>query len=234
MSMELGGNAPFLVFEDADLDAAVEGALIAKMRNGGEACTSANRFHVASDRSRTSSPRSSPRRSASMKVGRGTEHGVEGRPADRRRPARQGRRARRGRGRQGREGRSSAASELDGAGYFYEPTVLADVPDERRPAARGDLRPGRAGRGVRLRGRGDRVGQRHRVRPRRVRLHAGPRPRVPRHRGARDRHDRPQPGHGLQRGRRRSAASSSRASAARAAPRASHEYLETKYVAMNV
>src|SRR5918912_205079 len=48
VSMELGGNAPFLIFDDADLDAAVEGALIAKMRNGGEACTSANRFHVAS------------------------------------------------------------------------------------------------------------------------------------------------------------------------------------------
>ena len=47
LSMELGGNAPFLVFEDADLDAAVDGAMLAKMRNMGEACTSANRFHVA-------------------------------------------------------------------------------------------------------------------------------------------------------------------------------------------
>src|ERR687885_1686370 len=47
VSMELGGNAPFLIFEDADLDAAIEGALIAKMRNIGEACTAANRFHVA-------------------------------------------------------------------------------------------------------------------------------------------------------------------------------------------
>ena len=46
-SMELGGNAPFLVFADADVDAAVEGALVAKMRNIGEACTAANRFHVA-------------------------------------------------------------------------------------------------------------------------------------------------------------------------------------------
>ena len=45
--MELGGNAPFLVFDDADVDAAVEGAMLAKMRNGGEACTAANRFHVA-------------------------------------------------------------------------------------------------------------------------------------------------------------------------------------------
>ena len=44
--MELGGNAPFLVFEDADLDAAIEGAMIAKMRNIGEACTAANRFYV--------------------------------------------------------------------------------------------------------------------------------------------------------------------------------------------
>ena len=46
VSMELGGNAPFLVFDDADLDAAVDGAMVAKMRNIGEACTSANRFHV--------------------------------------------------------------------------------------------------------------------------------------------------------------------------------------------
>src|SRR5690606_15363354 len=45
-SMELGGNAPFLVFDDADIDAAIEGAMIAKMRNGGEACTAANRFYV--------------------------------------------------------------------------------------------------------------------------------------------------------------------------------------------
>ena len=44
--MELGGNAPFIVFADADIDAAVEGAMIAKMRNMGEACTSANRFYV--------------------------------------------------------------------------------------------------------------------------------------------------------------------------------------------
>jgi succinate-semialdehyde dehydrogenase/glutarate-semialdehyde dehydrogenase len=47
LSLELGGNAPFIVFDDADVDAAVEGALLAKMRNGGEACTASNRFHVA-------------------------------------------------------------------------------------------------------------------------------------------------------------------------------------------
>ena len=46
-SMELGGNAPFIVFDDADVDAAVDGAILAKMRNGGEACTAANRLHIA-------------------------------------------------------------------------------------------------------------------------------------------------------------------------------------------
>ena len=46
VSMELGGNAPFLVFADADVEEAVQGALLAKMRNGGEACTAANRFYV--------------------------------------------------------------------------------------------------------------------------------------------------------------------------------------------
>ena len=60
--MELGGNAPFLVFEDADLDAAVEGALLAKMRNIGEACTSANRFHVAEPVRRGVRPTGWPRR----------------------------------------------------------------------------------------------------------------------------------------------------------------------------
>ena len=49
ISMELGGNAPFLVFADADLDAAIEGAMIAKMRNNGESCVAANRFHVAAE-----------------------------------------------------------------------------------------------------------------------------------------------------------------------------------------
>ena len=60
--MELGGNAPFIVFEDADLDDAVEGAMIAKMRNIGEACTAANRFHVARVGRRRVRRRSSPRR----------------------------------------------------------------------------------------------------------------------------------------------------------------------------
>ena len=86
VSMELGGNAPFLVFDDADLDAAVEGALIAKMRNGGEACTSANRFHVA-DAVAEEFAEKLAAAMGEMKVGRGTEPDVEGRPAHRRRPS---------------------------------------------------------------------------------------------------------------------------------------------------
>src|SRR5919108_702711 len=72
VSMELGGNAPFLIFDDADVDAAVEGALIAKMRNGGEACTSANRFHVA-DAVAGEFAEKLAARMGELKVGRGTE-----------------------------------------------------------------------------------------------------------------------------------------------------------------
>jgi succinate-semialdehyde dehydrogenase/glutarate-semialdehyde dehydrogenase len=76
LSMELGGNAPFLVFEDADVDAAVEGAVLAKMRNIGEACTAANRFHVHASVADEFASRLA-RRLAAMKLGRGTEPGVE-------------------------------------------------------------------------------------------------------------------------------------------------------------
>ena len=76
MSMELGGNAPFIVFEDADVDAAVEGAMIAKMRNIGEACTAANRFHVA-DRCADEFTEKLAAKMGDMKVGRGTEDGVD-------------------------------------------------------------------------------------------------------------------------------------------------------------
>src|SRR5213082_3194933 len=76
LSMELGGNAPFIVFEDADLDAAVQGALIAKMRNVGEACTAANRFHVADGVADQFAEKLAEKMGA-MKVGRGTEDGVE-------------------------------------------------------------------------------------------------------------------------------------------------------------
>ncbi|CAN5546506.1 NAD-dependent succinate-semialdehyde dehydrogenase [soil metagenome] len=130
LSMELGGNAPFVVFDDADLDAAVEGALLAKMRNVGEACTSANRFHVAGSVAEEFTEKLAEKMGA-MKVGRGTEEGVEVGPLI-------------------DDDQRSKVSELvqdalekgaaavvggqarDGAGYFYEPTVLGDVPEDAR------------------------------------------------------------------------------------------------------
>jgi succinate-semialdehyde dehydrogenase/glutarate-semialdehyde dehydrogenase len=127
LSMELGGNAPFLVFEDADVDAAVEGALIAKMRNIGEACTAANRFHVA-DSVAEQFAKTLAERMGAMKVGRGTEDDVEVGPLidDTQREKVSGLvEDARGRGARILVGGHSR----DGAGYFYDPTVLADVPD---------------------------------------------------------------------------------------------------------
>ena len=76
VSMELGGNAPFVVFEDADLDAALDGAMIAKMRNIGEACTAANRFHVHESLA-TAFADGLAERMGALKIGRGIEEGVE-------------------------------------------------------------------------------------------------------------------------------------------------------------
>jgi len=74
-SMELGGNAPFIVFEDADIDAAVDGAMLAKMRNGGAACTAANRFYVHSNVLDSFTEKFVARMSA-LKLGDGLAEGV--------------------------------------------------------------------------------------------------------------------------------------------------------------
>jgi succinate-semialdehyde dehydrogenase/glutarate-semialdehyde dehydrogenase len=124
-SMELGGNAPFLVFADADVDAAVEGALIAKMRNMGEACTAANRFHVA-DRVADEFAEKLAAKLGAMKVGRGTEDGVQVGPLideNQRSKVDELVRDAVAKGAQAVVG----GSARDGAGYFYEPTVLAGV-----------------------------------------------------------------------------------------------------------
>jgi succinate-semialdehyde dehydrogenase/glutarate-semialdehyde dehydrogenase len=76
VSMELGGNAPFLVFEDADLDAAVEGAMVAKMRNMGEACTAANRFLVHESVAEDFGQRLGARMSK-LAIGRGQDEGID-------------------------------------------------------------------------------------------------------------------------------------------------------------
>jgi succinate-semialdehyde dehydrogenase/glutarate-semialdehyde dehydrogenase len=128
VSMELGGNAPFVVFEDADLDAAVDGALLAKMRNGGEACTSANRFHAHEAVADAFAARFAER-VRSLQIGPGTEPGVQVGPlideAQRAKVAELVDDA------VGRGARVLAGAErLDGGGYFYAPTVLAEVPPD--------------------------------------------------------------------------------------------------------
>ena len=130
LSMELGGNAPFVVFEDADLEAAVSGAVIAKMRNIGEACTAANRFHVHEALAADFAKRLSDRLAA-MKLGRGTEPDVEVGPlidaVQRDKVAglvddAVGRGAR----------RLTGGNRVDRPGYFYDATVLTDVPPSSR------------------------------------------------------------------------------------------------------
>ena len=127
-SMELGGNAPFLIFDDADVEAAVEGAMIAKMRNVGEACTSANRFHVADGVADEFATKLGERMGA-MKVGRGTEEGVEVGPLiddDQRTKVAELVEDATGKG----AATVVGGSRVDGSGYFYEPTVLSDIPDD--------------------------------------------------------------------------------------------------------
>jgi succinate-semialdehyde dehydrogenase / glutarate-semialdehyde dehydrogenase len=129
-SMELGGCAPFLVFADADLDAAVEGAVQAKMRNGGSACTAANRFYVE----REVAPEFTRRlaaRLAGMRIGRGTRAGVSLGPMI---------------GERQRERLAALVNDavdcgarlvlrggpVPGDGHFFAPVVLADVPGDAR------------------------------------------------------------------------------------------------------
>jgi succinate-semialdehyde dehydrogenase/glutarate-semialdehyde dehydrogenase len=125
-SMELGGNAPFLIFEDADLGAAIEGAFLAKMRNGGEACTAANRFYVHERVADEFTSRFADRLSK-LAVGPGLEAGTDLGPLV------------------NEDTRTKVATLVDSAtaegahtvtggrapdrrGYFYLPTVLGDVP----------------------------------------------------------------------------------------------------------
>ena len=128
MSMELGGNAPFIVFGDADVDAALDGAMVAKMRNVGEACTAANRFLVHESIAEEFAEKLA-QRMASLVVGRGQDDGVDVGPlidqnavdtvsqlvSD---AVDKGARLVTG----GRPG--------DGPGHFFPPTVLVDVPPE--------------------------------------------------------------------------------------------------------
>lgn len=129
-SMELGGNAPFLVFDDADLDAAVDGAMLAKMRNVGEACTSANRFHVQRGVLEEFTRRLTERMAA-LVVGRGTEDGVDVGPLiDERQRGKVEELV--GDAVDGGARVLTGGERTGGRGYFYAPTVLADVPASAR------------------------------------------------------------------------------------------------------
>jgi succinate-semialdehyde dehydrogenase / glutarate-semialdehyde dehydrogenase len=128
MSMELGGNAPYLVFGDADLDHAVDQAVIAKMRNIGESCVAANRFHVHESVADEFASRLAERLGG-MKVGRGTDDGVEVGPLiddDQRSKV-----AELVDDAVGKGAKVLTGGEKVGArGYFYAPTVLAGIPDD--------------------------------------------------------------------------------------------------------
>jgi succinate-semialdehyde dehydrogenase/glutarate-semialdehyde dehydrogenase len=126
-AMELGGNAPFIVFEDADIDAAIEGAMIAKMRNMGEACTAANRFYVH-DKVHDAFAQKLTQRMAALKMGNGLDDGVTLGPLV------------------NAESRDKVTSLVEdavakgakvltggrpenGKGFFYPATVLSNVPE---------------------------------------------------------------------------------------------------------
>ncbi len=130
MSMELGGNAAFLVFDDADLDVAVRGAVTAKMRNNGESCVAANRFLVHRSVADEFTERLTEEMAA-LRMGHGTEEGVAVGPlvnAGQRDTVSELVNDARKRG-----ARVSTGGENGpGDGYFYHPTVLADVPHDAR------------------------------------------------------------------------------------------------------
>jgi succinate-semialdehyde dehydrogenase / glutarate-semialdehyde dehydrogenase len=131
-SMELGGNAPFLVFEDADVDEAVAGAMAAKMRNMGEACTAANRIYVHESLIEEFGQKLAEKMS-SLTVGRGTEPGIQVGPLID--DAAQNKVAELLEDAVDRGARVlSGGIRPDGAGFFFPPTVLTGVPGDARMA----------------------------------------------------------------------------------------------------
>ncbi|MDQ7804862.1 NAD-dependent succinate-semialdehyde dehydrogenase [Amycolatopsis sp. A133] len=129
-SMELGGNAPFLVFDDADMDAAIEGAMQAKMRNIGEACTAANRFYVQRGVVDEFARRLTERMQA-LPMGRGTEKDVVVGPLIDDKAVEKVTELVKDATDRGAKV-LTGGSEVDGPGHFYQATVLTDVPQEAR------------------------------------------------------------------------------------------------------
>jgi succinate-semialdehyde dehydrogenase/glutarate-semialdehyde dehydrogenase len=124
-SMELGGNAPFVVFDDADLDKAVEGALAAKFRNIGQACTAANRFIVHTDVADEFAARVTERVRA-MRIGRGTDDGVTIGPLIDQAAVTKADALVRDAVARGAHV-TTGGERIDGPGTFYQPTVLTGI-----------------------------------------------------------------------------------------------------------
>lgn len=131
-SMELGGNAPFIVFDDADLDTALDGVMVAKMRNAGEACTAANRIYVQS-RIYDDFAEGLRQRMAALKVGPGTDAATDCGPMITRRAV--DKIDRLVTDAVARGARVLCGGSPDrGSGFFYPPTVLCDVPPQAEMA----------------------------------------------------------------------------------------------------
>jgi len=125
-SMELGGNAPFVIFEDADLDKAVDGAMAAKFRNIGQACTAANRFIVHSSVAAEFAEKIA-KRVGDLKIGRGTEDGVGIGPLINDKAVDKADELVQDAVKRGAT-LVSGGKRVDGAGSFYEPTIISGVP----------------------------------------------------------------------------------------------------------
>ena len=199
LSMELGGNAPFVVFDDADVDAAVDGAILAKMRNGGEACTAANRFHVANS-VREEFTEKLVKRMSEFTLGKGLDSSstlgplinskqvatVEDLVSD-----------------AVSRGATVAVGGVapGGPGNFYPATVLADVPADARILKEEVFGPVAPITGFDTEEEGVDGGQRHRIRAGGLHLHPVAGPGAAGGRGHRVRHGRRQPRCDLRPGR---------------------------------
>ncbi len=129
--MELGGNAPFVVLDDADVDAAVEGAMVAKMRNGGQACTAANRFFVQGS-VHDAFVAGLVTRMAAIRIGPGQDERSQCGPLINDEAVRKVDELVRDAVARGARALLGGERPTDGAGCFYPPTVLVDVPPDAR------------------------------------------------------------------------------------------------------
>ena len=125
-SMELGGNAPFLVFDDADLSAALDGAMVAKMRNAGEACTAANRFYVQAG-IHDAFVEELTQRMAALKIGAGYEPATQCGPMITQKAVQKIDQLVSG-AIEGGARATTGGAPLEGTGFFYPPTVLENMP----------------------------------------------------------------------------------------------------------